>query len=135
MFYSVGFVLIASLIGINYYLARRVWRWIHYFAPRFSFAVSLVLFAALTAIMILDFFKSFDGGIQQVITFVGSCWMGVFAYLLLFFLASDVIILLVRLLRVMPANALERVRIAAGAAATVLALMVSAYGIYNASRV
>ena len=135
MFYSVVFVLIASLIGLNYYLARRVWRWIHYFMPRFSFAVSLVLFAALTLIMILDFCKSFDGGIQQVISFVGSCWMGVFAYLLLFFLASDVIILLVRLLRVMPANVLERVRIAAGAAATVLALLVSAYGIYNASRV
>lgn len=130
MQYAVFLVLIASMGGLNYYLARRVWRWIHFFVPSFSFAVPLVFFAFLTLLMMLDFFKAFSGGLQRAVSFAGSCWMGVFVYLLLFFLVSDILLILVRLL--CGASAMAKCRVAAGAAATALALLVSACGMYNA---
>ena len=116
--------------GLNYYLARRVWRWIHFFVPGFSFAVLLAFFAFLTLLMMLDFLKAFSGSLQRAVSFAGSCWMGVFVYLLLFFLVSDAVLILVRLLCGAPA--MKKCCVAAGAAATALALLVSAYGMYNA---
>lgn len=135
MRYLIFPILIAILLGANFYLAHRLWRWIRYFATGFPFALPLIFVIAMTAVMILGFFKAFSGGLQRVVSFAGSCWMGIFAYLLMAFLVSDCITLLVRALHVFQDPAMIKFRTAMGIGATVLALAVSVYGVLNARNV
>jgi predicted MPP superfamily phosphohydrolase len=135
VFYFVIFLLIALLCGANYYLAHRVWSWMHCLIPKLSIAVPLAFFAVMTVIMILSFIKPFSGVLQRCISFVGNVWMGAVIYFLLFFLLSDVTVLIVGLFQALSESAMARLRLVAGISATALALTVSAYGIFNARRI
>lgn len=132
MFVAVIFLLIAVLGGVNYYLAHRLWKWIHYFVPKFSIIIPLVLFMVLTVLMILSFIKRFEGKLQWYISVIGNLWMGILVYLLLFFLLSD---LIMQILRVLPISQITKIQAVAGICATVLALSISAYGVLNARRI
>ena len=122
-------VMLSLLGGSNYYLAHRLWRWMRCFAPNLSIWVPLSLVAALTVMMFLSIARPFGGRLQRIISGIGTCWMGLFVYLLLFFLAADLIVLIVGLFK--PQLDL---RTAAGMAATALAVLVSLLGIWNATR-
>lgn len=135
MFYIVIFALLAVLGGANYYLANFMWRWMHQLVPKFSIAMPLVIFGILTILTVLGFFKPFQGGLQRCISFAGNIWMGIFVYMLLLCIAADLVLLLVWLLRIVPADAMTRIRIAAGISATVFAIAVSIYGMCNARNV
>ena len=132
MFYFVIFLVIALLCGANYYLAHRVWAWVHCLVPKFSIIIPLVFFAVMTLFMVFSFIKPFSGMLQWCVSVVGNAWMGFIIYFLIFFLISDLAVLLVRLFQSLSESAMTRFRLAAGISATVLALTVSAYGIFNA---
>jgi len=127
------FVLTLCLLGgIHFYMAHRLWRWIHCFFPKVPLAVPLIFLILMTVLMILSVARPFSGTFQQTISFVGSCWMGMFAYLLLFFLLSDLILWIPSAFRWLTEPALERLRLVFGIGATVLALLVSGYGFLHA---
>ncbi len=135
MFYFVILLAIALLCGANYYLAHRVWAWVHCLVPKFSIVIPLVFFAVMTLFMVLSFIKPFSGMLQWCISVVGNVWMGFVIYFLIFFLIADIAVLLVGLFQVLSESAMTRLRLAAGIGATVLALTVSAYGVFNARHV
>ena len=135
MLYFAVIVLIAVLGGVNYYLAHRVWSWVHCLVPKFSVVIPLVLFVVMTVLMVLSFLKPFEGMMQWYISVVGTAWMGMLVYFLLFFLLSDLVVLIAWLFHILPASAMAKLRLAAGICATALALSVSAYGVYNAQRI
>ena len=111
MFYFVIFLLIALLCGANYYLAHRMWSWVHFLIPKLSIAVPLAFFAVMTVIMILSFIKPFSGVLQRGISFVGNVWMGAVIYFLLFFLLSDFTVLVVGLFQALSESAMARLRL------------------------
>lgn len=134
MVYLIGLCLLTLIGSTVFYLAHRVWRWIHHFVPALPLAVVLVIFVLLTVLMFLCVARPFGGALQQVISAIGACWMGIFVYLLLFFLLSDLVILVPRLFRLLSGASLDRFRLVAGITATVLALGVSVYGFCHARQ-
>lgn len=137
MAFFVPILLVLILGGTNVYLAHRVWRWVHHFAPKLPFWVLLIFFLGMTAVMFLSVARPFDGWLQRAVSAVGTCWMGAFAYLTLCFLAADAVTLLgwlLRLVGLVPQDALERLRLGAGMAATALALSLCVYGVCHAQR-
>lgn len=135
MIFFVALIMIALLGGVNYYLAHSVWRLVNHFIPRFSVWIPFAVFMVLTIFMLLSFFKPFEGMLQWWISVIGTVWMGLTVYLLLFFLISDIISLAVWLCRILSETGMAVFRIGAGITAAVLAVSVSAYGIINARYV
>jgi predicted MPP superfamily phosphohydrolase len=124
-------IILALLGGTNFYLARRVCRCIRLIFPRLPFAAVFAFFLVMTAMMFLSISRPFGGMVQQVISFVGACWMGVFAYLLLFSLAADLVALIAHFL---PDGTAQKLRLAARTGAVVLALATAVYGYCHANR-
>lgn len=135
MFILVAVIMFALLSGVNYYLAHSVWRFIHHFLPEFSVWIPFSVFTVLAVFMLLSFFKPFSGMLQWYISVIGTVWMGLIVYLLLFFVVSDIVSLIIWLCKFLPTSGLTTFRVAAGITATVLAISVSAYGIINAQIV
>lgn len=135
MFYAVIFLMLAILGGVNYYLAHRVWKMVQYFAPKFSLIIPLILFLVFTVLMMLSFLKPFKGKLQWYISVAGNVWMGVFIYLLLFFLCADCIRLILRITQILPVSGMMKFRALASVCAVVLAFGVSVYGAINARRI
>lgn len=135
MQHLVFFVLIVVMGGVNYYLAHHLWQWLHCLIPKLSVFLPFAVCIALSVMMLLSVLKLFGGALQRAISAVGVCWMGVFVYLLIFFLLSDLVVLIPWLFRLLSASALANFRLAAGIGATALALAVSVWGVCHAQRI
>lgn len=131
---SFYFVLTAVLLilgGSNLYLARRFWQILTHFFPKLPFGVLIGLFAVLLLVLTLGFSRSMlplPTGVKQALGVANAYWMGVYLYLLMFFLLTDVAYLLVRL--IFPVN-----RLWFFAAGLILALAVSGYGFFHAAAI
>lgn len=119
---------------INLYLGKRLLRLLHFVWPRFPGLIFVILYAALAASFILarldipPFWKNLANQ-------VGSIWLGFFVYLLLFFILSDVIILVGRLAgQVTPDNQLA-VKKLAGLGVIILTLITVSYGMYQGKQI
>lgn len=124
-------VMLTLFGGANYYLAHRVCRCIRFFFPNFRIIIPIIVFAALTVVMFLSVARPFGGTLQRIVSTVGSYWMGIFVYLLLFFLFADLVVFIIGRF---PVNAMKTVRFAAGAAAVALALITSVYGFLHVGQ-
>ena len=129
---SFNFILAAVLLilgGSHLYLARRFWQVLSYFFPKLPFGALIGLFAVLLLVLTLGFSRSMlplSASLKHFLGVANACWMGVYLYLLMFFLLTDAAYLLVRLFY--PAN-----RFCFLAAGLILALVVSGYGFYHAT--
>jgi len=126
--FVLAFILLI-LGGSNLYLARRFWQILTHFFPKLPFGVLIGLFAVLLLVLTLGFSRSMlplPVSIKQALGIANACWMGVFLYLLMFFLLTDIAYLLVQLFY--PAN-----RFWFLTAGLILALAVSGYGFYHAT--
>ena len=115
--------------GSNLYLARRFYQFLNHFFPNLPFWALICLFAVLVLVLTLGFSRSMlplPAAAKQVLGIANACWMGVFVYLLLFFLLADAAYLVVRLIR-----PVERVFFLAGA--LVLTVAVCGYGFFHAT--
>ena len=127
--YIVIAIILLIIGGSNLYLARRIWQLLSHFYPKLPFGILICLFAVLVLVLILGFSRSMlplPAAAKQVLGITNACWMGVFVYLLLFFLLADAAYLAVRL--IWP---VERVFFLAGA--LILTVAVCSYGFFHAS--
>jgi len=128
-FYAVLAILLLIIGGSNLYMARRVWQFLSHFFPKLPFWVLIVLFALLVLVLALGFSRSMlplPGTAKRALGIANACWMGVFVYLLLFFLLADAAYLLTRLVR-----PVDRIFFLAGA--LVLTASVCGYGFFHAA--
>ncbi|MBQ4577680.1 MAG: metallophosphoesterase [Clostridia bacterium] len=117
--------------GTHYYIARHLCAWLRQFLPGVPAFFTAVLWAVLTAVMVLGFLRSMlpvSDGIKRFLRVAGSYWMGIFVYLLLFFLLADLAVLLLNLVHPLPRNA----RFLAASAALLLTLCTVTYGFLHA---
>lgn len=131
-------MVLALLFGVNFYLARRLWQGLQFIFPRVRFGWVLGIFLFLAIVMLLGFARSFlplPSAGKHVLGAVGLCWMGVFLYLLLMVVLSDLVVLLLGLCRAVAFPISARVRFVAGLSAVVLALGISGYGFVHARQI
>ena len=115
--------------GSNMYLARRFYQFLNHFFPNLSFWALIGLFAVLVLVLTLGFSRSMlplPASVKQILGIVNACWMGVFIYLLLFFMLTDAAYLATRLFCTPD-------RFYFLAAALILTAAVSGYGFFHAA--
>jgi len=122
---------VAAYVGVNYYIAKKLYRIIAYLFPKINaklFASVYVAFAIPVVIGLAAPRLAFGYAMRVV----GAYWTGIFFYLLLLFIIADLVILLGKLVRLIPAGMLSKARFYAGATAVVFTMVVSVYGFVNA---
>ena len=129
--YFLAAVMVLLVCGSNYYIARHLCTWLRQFAPGLPGFSTAVLWITLTALLVLGFARSMlpvSDGVKNALRLAGSYWMGIFVYLLLFFLLADLAVVLLNLVHPLPQNA----RFLAASAALLLTLFTVTYGFVHA---
>ena len=130
-FYVAITAILLILGGSSLYLARRFWQLLSHFFPKLPFGILIGISVLLLLVLMAGFSRSMlplPVSVKQALGVANACWMGIFLYLLMFFLLADVAYLLVQLF--VPAS-----RIPFLAAAAILTAAVSGYGFYHATDI
>ncbi len=91
-------VLISGIGGANFYLAKRIHQCLAVFFTQLRFGYVLGALLLLTAVTVLGVAGSFfPNGIKHTVSAIGSYWMGIFIYLLLFTCLADLVVGVCRL--------------------------------------
>lgn len=122
------------ILGINFYLSRRCFHWFGYLFPKANFGIYIGIFAIITLIILLGFFRSMlpmSQGIRSFLGVINAFFMGVFVYLLLYTLLADGIYLVIKLFKPQSVNF---IRFICGICAIVFTLVTVGYGFFNAKQ-
>jgi len=124
-----------AILGTGlWYVGRRLLRWLCLVLPN----ANPKLYIIIPAIIALSFILAFlplDLSIKKAL--VGFNWflMGLFVYFFLFFLASDAVLLIGKLAKIIPSPTPQTFIIAVGWAILALVTGMAAYGIYNGKQI
>lgn len=132
---AIGVTLILTFYGSsNYYIGKKIFQWMKLLFPHLNGTIYTVIygFFALSLIMV---FLPLPDFIKEIISWIGSYWMGILIYLLLFFLLSDLIILFGSIVKVIPTPIPQIVHFYASLTAILLSISFISYGIYNANQI
>jgi len=131
----VGILMVVGVYGgTSYYIGARLVQWLGRLLPNYLVIASIVIYI-LCALSLVLAFAPLPGGLRHIISWVGSYWMGIYFYLLLFFLAADLVIMLGSLAKIIPSPIPQTVRFCASLAAILLTVCTVGYGIYNATQI
>ena len=132
-------VLIAFLaIGsVNFYVAKKVYKGFLYFFKGLKFWVVYSCFIVSTVIFVCGFLRNslpLSNPFKEILGAVTYCWMGIFLYLLLYTIVSDIFILGCRFLKW---SIIKKpiTRAATVLVVLVLTIITSVYGFYNARQI
>lgn len=120
--------------GSNFYIGRKLFHWLKWLFPQINgtiYTVIYVLFALSMVIAILPL----PSAIKGIMSWFGSYWMGIFIYLLIFFLVADLVILLGSVVKFIPRPIPQSVHFYTSLAAILLTVGFVSYGIYNATQI
>jgi predicted MPP superfamily phosphohydrolase len=120
--------------GINLYIGRRIFQGLALLFPHMNAAVYAGVYLLIALTLILGMLP-LPSALKDVMSFIGSYWMGMFVYLLLFFLAADIVLLLGSVTKMIPAPMPQIVRFCAGLIVVVLTIGTVLYGAYNANQI
>ncbi|SHN77920.1 metallophosphoesterase [Desulfitobacterium chlororespirans] len=130
-----GVIVILSVYGgANYYVGREIFQWLSLLFPYINARIytGIYLFFALSLIIGFLPFSSF---IKRIMSWLGAHWMGVFIYLLLFFMVADLMIVFGSIFKVIPSPIPQSIRFYAGLMVILLTAGLVSYGIYNANQI
>ena len=127
-------MIVALYSAVNVYLARRIIRWLRTMLPRMKAWPVAVIYGLLAATIVMPLIRG-TAWWQRALTWVGAHWMGVFVYLLLFWVLADVITLVVHLLRRRKGPLPVSYRRTVGWLVMVLTVSFCGYGIWNARQI
>ena len=119
--------------GTNFYIGKRMYRWLSIVFHNMNW----ILFTAVYLLLIFTVFLGFmpiPSGLRRTINWVSAHWMGVYVYLLMLILLADIVMLLGRLTRVIPAPLPQSVHFFAGVIIILMTTGIISYGKYNAGR-
>ena len=129
-----GLVLAAFYIGAALYMGVRLFKWFAYMFPRISKAAFIAVFIVLAALALVSLVPmAFSVMLGYGIRMIGGYLTGFFMYLFMFFVLADVAVAVFK--KISRPICIKTIRFYAGAAAVFLALLVTAYGVYNAAQI
>lgn len=122
--------LLSVIGGASWYLGLRFWGLSR--EINFAFAcIVLTVYGLLMATLVLRFalMNSTDSFFKQIVNTIGSYWMGIFLYLVLFFVLSDLVLLLLRFIKI---ENLDTFKPFVRLSGVVIAVSLIGYGVWNA---
>lgn len=133
MVFGAAFVL-SFYAGANYYVGKRIFQCLGFLFPHMNGAAYAAIYILIALTLIIGFLP-LPSGVKGLVSWIGSYWMGVFAYLFMLLLAADMALLLASILRIVPAPAPPGIRFYAGLCAVLLSACLVGCGIRNAKRI
>lgn len=130
----VGILIVVVVYGgTSFYIGARLAQTLRFLLPNYLVITGVVIYILCALSMVLGF-APLPGSLQGIMSWLGAYWMGIYVYLLLFFLATDVVLLLGQLVKVIPSPVTQGVRFCSGLAAILLTVCTVGYGIYHANQ-
>ena len=130
-----GVIFMLSLYaGANYYIAIKLHRWLSLLFQNINFKIFIIIYILIALSMIFNFLPV-PPGIKRIMSWISAYWMGIFAYLFIFFLLADLAVLSGSLIKIIPSPIPQNVRFFAGLAAIMLAAGFVSYGLFNANQI
>ncbi len=131
-------VMLSVLGGANYYVARKLYQWIGLFVTNINVKVYIGVYIFFAFSMILGFMRSLlpiPMIIKNILNWLSAFWMGIFLYLLLLFVVTDLVILLGSAVKIVPRPLPQNIRFCAGLMVVLLTIGLVSYGMYNATQI
>ena len=136
---SIGRIIIAVIAllgvlgGLNFYVGRRLFQTLTFLLPN----INALIYSGLYIVVAVSFILArlpLPAFIRGIMGSIGSIWMGMFVYLIMFFLLTDIVVFIGSAVKIIPADLLLNVRFCARIVAIVLSIGVISYGLYNATQ-
>jgi len=118
----------------NYYIGVRIFQGLSFLFPHMNAKIyaGIFVFIALSLIVAI---MPLPSGIKRIMSWVGSHWMGIFVYLLMFFLMADLVILFGSIVNIIPNPIPQSIRFYVGLTVLLLATCLVIYGMHNAKQI
>jgi hypothetical protein len=129
-----GLIIFTVYGGSNVYIARRMWQWVGLLFPNLNLKIYVGLYFILAVSLILGFMP-LPPPVKSAFTYIGAYWMGIFMYLLIFTLLTDITVALGWAVRLISAPLSQNVLFFRGLTAFLLTFAVVGYGIFNANQI
>lgn len=126
--------ILSFYIILNLYIGRKIFQWIRLFFPYINKVVYTVVYGFF-ALSLVIVFLPLPTIIKGTMSWISSYWMGIFIYLLIFFLIADLIILLGRMTKIIPTPISQSIHFYTGLSVILLTAGVVSYGIYHANQI
>jgi len=127
-------IMLSLYAGTNYYIAMKIYQWLGSFITRINIKAYAGIYILFTLSM-LSAFLPISSGVKRIISYAGSHWMGIYIYLLLFFLAADLVVSLGCSVKMIPNPVPQRLRFYAGLIVILLTVGMVVYGRCNANQI
>ena len=125
--------IIGFLGGMNYYVGRRLFQTLTFHFPK----INLLIYTGIYIVIAVSFILArlpLPAVIRSLMNSIGSIWMGVWVYLMVFFILTDIIIFVGSAVKIIPAGLLLNVQFYARIISIVLSIGIISYGLYNANQ-
>lgn len=123
------FILLYS--GMSYYVGYKLFRWLTLLFPSMNSLLFSVIYSFIAMTLIFGFVP-FPGVLKHIANWIGSYWMGLFIYFLLFFVILDLVFFILRWFNVHITTAMN---FYGGLTVVLLTIGFVSYGIYNATYI
>ena len=117
--------------GASYYVGQKLFRWLEQVFPSINGLLFTVVYSVIAVTFILAFLP-FSGSFKHITNWLGSHWMGIFIYLLLFFAILDVIFLILKWMNV---DITPTFNFYGGLAVILITIGFVSYGLYHATQI
>ncbi|WP_339804581.1 metallophosphoesterase [Paenibacillus sp. FSL R5-0744] len=130
----------AMYAASNYYIARKIFKWLQHVFSNINGIIYGVIYSLCAVTIIINLLLSSsamttDSSIVNFIGQFGDYWMGIYFYLFLLLLLSDVILLISKWIKIIPSPAPKRVIFHTRSVVLILVIGLVSYGIYNANQI
>lgn len=129
-----GIIFMTVYGGANVYIAIRLFQWLRILFPGMNGAVYICIYVLIAVTLVVGFLPA-PSGIKSAANLIGSYWMGVYIYLLIFLVAADVLVFAGRLAKLIPYPAPRVVLVYKTPIALLLTIVVIGYGLLNAAHI
>ena len=126
--------IISFYVGTNFYIGRRIFQWLSLLFPNINGTIYAGIYIFFASSLIIEYLP-LPSIIKGILRWIGAHWMGIFVYLLILFLVSDLVILLGSIVKIIPNPMPQNIRFYAGLVAILLTTGLVSYGIYNANQI
>lgn len=140
---KIGIIVVAILFlllfgGTSYYIGFNLYQIASLYLPKAICYILEAVILAASVVFVLRFIIIFCPGLKTtkcLVNWFSSYWMGIYLYLLLFFILADMILLLGRLTGVFSSPVPDSVQISVKITAVCISVGMIIYGIYHAGKI
>jgi len=126
------FIFTAIYGAVNFYIGRRIYQGISFISPNINTAIYAAVFIFIALSLFIGLMP-FPIAARRLFFWISSYWIGISVYLLMFFLAGDIVLFFGRIISANPLP--HSVRFFAAVAVVLLTAIVVIYGRYNANQI